>query len=622
MGKYLRFILESFFISVLLSVINRAVFIIYYKDLISDSTFPELTQCFVHGLQLDCSIAAYIIALPLLACIAAIWIPVNGKSGKIWRYAMTIYFTLMTILVSLIETADIGMFGAWLSRIDSQIFIYTPQEMMASVGLSDFLAAAVYVIATVSCAVFLYYRSVRKCFAPASEDIKNTFAKKSLHTFAMIIVCGLVFLVIRGGVTTATANVSKAFFSNKMILNQIAVNPVFSLMESTFESQDKNLSQYDWFTEEEAERLFSEALSGKTESTEDSRQEWLKTDRPDIVLVVMEGMGRTMTDAFEGDSPVAPEINRLRNEGLWFDRFYSSSFRTDRGNVAIFSGFPGQPNMSIMKQPNKAAKLPGLPQVLKDNGYLTRFTYGGDSNFTNTRAYMYSCGFEEVVDETAMNLDGHRSKWGYADDIVLDFAADEIIKRIRAEEQPIFDAILTLSSHEPFEVPYERLEMPLLNSFAFTDEEIGRFVEKLRATEEWENMLIILVPDHSTPYPASIGNSSPERHHLPMLWLGGAVSKDMVINDYMSQTDIAATLLGQMGIGHEEFIFSRDMASEKTSRFGYWTYNNGFGMIDENGASVYDCSTGSIIRNDGNDTLRLEYGKAILQKTFMEIRGM
>lgn len=107
-----------------------------------------------------------------------------------------------------------------------------------------------------------------------------------------------------------------------------------------------------------------------------------------------------------------------------------------------------------------------------------------------------------------------------------------------------------------------------------------------------------------------------------MLWLGGAVSKDMVINDYMSQTDIAATLLGQMGIGHEEFIFSRDMASEKTSRFGYWTYNNGFGMIDENGASVYDCSTGSIIRNDGNDTLRLEYGKAILQKTFMEIRGM
>lgn len=44
MGKYLRFILESFFISVLLSVVNRSVFIIYYKDLISDSTFPELTQ--------------------------------------------------------------------------------------------------------------------------------------------------------------------------------------------------------------------------------------------------------------------------------------------------------------------------------------------------------------------------------------------------------------------------------------------------------------------------------------------------------------------------------------------------------------------------------------------------
>lgn len=623
MRRFIRFILETFVISLLLSIINRLVFIIYYRDLVSEFSISELLQTFVHGFQLDSSIAAYMIVIPLLACITCIWIPANDKSSKIWQGTMTGYFALMTVLVSVIETADIGMFGAWLSRIDSQIFIYTPQEMMASVSLTDFFAAAVYVIITVSLAVWLYSRSVRRCFSSTESERICPWKIRVLHTFIMILVAGVTFLIMRGGVTTATANVSKAFFSNKLLLNQVAVNPVFSLMESTFESQDKNLSQYDWFSEEEADRIFAEALtSGNGSYPDGEKPQWLNTDRPDIVLVVMEGMGRTMTDISEGDAPVAPEINRLKNEGLWFDRFYSSSFRTDRGNVAIFSGFPGQPNMSIMKQTNKAAKLPGLPHVLRNEGYMTRFTYGGDSNFTNTRAYMYSCGFEEVVDETEMDLKGHRSKWGYADDIVLDFAADEIIKRIRAEEQPVFDAILTLSSHEPFEVPYERLETPLLNSFAFTDEQIGKFVEKLRATEEWKNMLIILVPDHSTPYPTSIGNSSPERHHLPMLWLGGAVSKDMVIDEYMSQTDIAATLLGQMGISHDEFIFSRDITSGNTSRFGYWTYNNGFGIIDENGSSIYDCSTGSVIRNDGEDTLRLNYGKAILQKTFMEIRNL
>ena len=622
MRRFIRFILETFVISLLLSVVNRIVFIIYYRELLSEFSMSELLQAFVHGFQLDSSIAAYMIAIPLLACIACIWIPVNNRSSKIWQWGMTSYFALMTILVSVIETADIGMFGAWLSRIDSQIFIYTPQEMMASVSVTDFIAAAVYVTVTVSLAVWLYSKSIRRCFCPESGSECDSCKVRSARTFIMIIICGLTFLVIRGGVTTATANVSKAFFSNKLLLNQVAVNPVFSLMESTLESQNKNMDQYAWFSEEEADAIFREALSSANPYPEENRPQWLNTARPDIVLVVMEGMGRTMTDIYEGDAPVAPEINRLKNEGLWFDRFYSSSFRTDRGNVAIFSGFPGQPNMSIMKQTNKAAKLPGLPLVLKNEGYMTRFTYGGDSNFTNTRAYMYSCGFEEVVDETGMNLEGHRSKWGYADDIVLDFAADEIIKRIKAEDKPVFDAILTLSSHEPFEVPYERLHTPLLNSFAFTDEQIGRFVEKLRATEEWENMLVILVPDHSTPYPTSIGNSSPERHHLPMLWLGGAVNQNMVIDEYMSQTDIAATLLGQMGISHDEFIFSRDITSGKTSRFGYWTYNNGFGIIDENGASIYDCSTKSIIRNDGEDSLRLQYGKAILQKTFMEIRNL
>lgn len=622
MRRLIRFILETFVISLLLSVVNRIVFIIYYRELLSEFSMSELLQAFVHGFQLDSSIAAYMIAIPLLACIACIWIPVNKRSSKIWQWGMTSYFALMTILVSVIETADIGMFGAWLSRIDSQIFIYTPQEMMASVSVTDFIAAAVYVSVTVSLAVWLYSKSIRRCFSPESGSECDSWKVRSARTFIMIIICGLTFLVIRGGVTTATANVSKAFFSNKLLLNQVAVNPVFSLMESTLESQTKNMDQYAWFSEEEADAIFREALSSANPYPEENRPQWLNTARPDIVLVVMEGMGRTMTDIYEGDAPVAPEINRLKNEGLWFDRFYSSSFRTDRGNVAIFSGFPGQPNMSIMKQTNKAAKLPGLPLVLKNEGYMTRFTYGGDSNFTNTRAYMYSCGFEEVVDETGMNLEGHRSKWGYADDIVLDFAADEIIKRIKAEDKPVFDAILTLSSHEPFEVPYERLKTPLLNSFAFTDEQIGRFVEKLRATEEWKNMLVILVPDHSTPYPTSIGNSSPERHHLPMLWLGGAVNQNMVIDEYMSQTDIAATLLGQMGISHDEFIFSRDITSGKTSRFGYWTYNNGFGIIDENGASIYDCSTESIIRNDGEDSLRLQYGKAILQKTFMEIRNL
>lgn len=619
--RQLKFLTATFGISLFLSVVNRVFFIIYNSGLLTGVSLKELAGCFLHGLELDASIAGYITAVPALFCIAAAWLP--ASSSRAWKVVLEVYFAFMATLVAVIETADIGMFGDWLCRIDSQIYIYTLKEMLASVSFMNGLAGAAYAVITIFIGTWMYRKAVRRWFIPSVEEDEKGLRISSVSTAAMILTCGVLFLFIRGGVTTATANVSKAYFSNNLLLNQVAVNPVFSLMESTFERNEKELDNYDYYDSEEAERIFAEALKAEKDTAAVEPSRWLNTDRPDIMLVVMEGMGRTMTDIYEGSEPVAPEINRLKNEGIWFDHIYASSFRTDRGNLAIFSGFPGQPNMSLMKYPNKAAKLPGLAGTLKDEGYITRFTYGGDANFTNTRAYVFSSGFEELVDDKSLDLTGHVSKWGYADDIVLDYAADAFVSRIRESEKPVFDAILTLSSHEPFEVPYERLESPLLNSFAFTDEMIGRFVEKLRATEEWDNMLIILIPDHSTPHPVSIGNNSPERHHIPMLWLGGAVKEDMTVSDYMAQTDLAATLLGQLGIPHDQFIFSRDISSPETSRFGYWAFKNGFGMIDENGVTIYDCSTESLIRSEGDpDLSRHDKGKAILQKTFIEIRKM
>ena len=108
-----------------------------------------------------------------------------------------------------------------------------------------------------------------------------------------------------------------------------------------------------------------------------------------------------------------------------------------------------------------------------------------------------------------------------------------------------------------------------------------------------------------------------------MLWLGGAVKEDMTVNEYMSQTDIPATLLGQLGLPHDEYIFSKDISSAESSRFAYWAFNDGFGMIDKDGVTIFDCGMNSMVRDEGDpDSRRFSYGKAILQKTFIEIRKM
>ena len=86
------------------------------------------------------------------------------------------------------------------------------------------------------------------------------------------------------------------------------------------------------------------------------------------------------------------------------------------------------------------------------------------------------------------------------------------------------------------------------NSVAFTDSCIGNFIDKLKELPVWKNTLVIFVSDHGYPYQKDVVNYEPRRYHIPMLWIGGAVKEPVVIDKLANQTDLAATLLNQLGI--------------------------------------------------------------------------
>lgn len=624
MLKRLKYLIAVFVIAVLLFQINRLVFLAYNHTLAAQYSFGELGMAILNGFKLDFITAGYLTVLPLLATIITIWLPVSERGARIWHRIVVCYFAAIMAFVALVETADIGMFEEWQTRIDAQVMIYSPKEMMASVSLTNGIIGFVYFAVTMAFGLWMYHRATRRWLDPKFELTNRLFKSlkskyiRPLSTLMMVLVAGILFVVVRGGLTTATANISKAYFSHNMLLNQVAVNPLFSFF-STLVEGERNFNEYNFYDDSEAEAIFHEAMHRDCQE-EATNEKWLKHERPNVVIIITESLGRTVTDGFEENRAVTPNINRLRGEGIWFENCYASSFRTDRGTVAILSGFPGQPKMSIMAHTNKAAKLTGIAHSMRNVGYETRFIYGGDANFTDTRAYLYNVGFNEVADEREVNFGGHRSKWGSADDAVLNWASDAIISRMSIGK-PTLDVILTLSSHEPFEVPYNGLKDKKLNAYAFTDREVGAFVERLRSSEHWDNTLVVIISDHGRPSESDTA-SSPERHHIPMLWVGGAVNKAMEITDYISQTDLAATLLSQLGIDHSDFIFSRDISSPTTSRFGYWAFNNGFGIIDSRGVTIYDHTMRTVLQNDNNDTTRLRNGKAILQRTFMEINRM
>jgi phosphoglycerol transferase MdoB-like AlkP superfamily enzyme len=352
--------------------------------------------------------------------------------------------------------------------------------------------------------------------------------------------------------------------------------------------------------------------------SKDTVPQLFTTPHPNVIMVIMESfMSKTMA-SLGGLPNVAIHLDELGTSGILFTNMYANSFRTDRGVVSILSGYPGQPTTSIMKYPKKTQSLPSIPRSLKNAGYDVAYYYGGDINFTNTRAYLVSMGIEKIVSDKDFPLSQRLSKWGVYDHIVFDRALGEI--KSGQYREPFLRVIQTSSSHEPFDVPFKRLKDPYLNSVAYTDSSIGQFINHLKTTTAWKNTVVILVPDHAAHYPQQIKDDSPDRYKIPLIITGGAVRQPMKVNVFASQIDIAATLLYQLGIPSKEFTFSKNILNPSSPHFGFFTFPNLFGFITSDSQTVFNCDGNrAVLLNGKNAPQNMDKGKAFLQKLYDDL---
>ena len=610
MKKRLLFILYTFVAWVAVFAIQKPLFLLYHHEMAANHSLWEFLQVILNGLKLDVTMAGYLTAIPLLLTIVSIWF-----SGHKMHTVLKVYFAVIGAIVAIIFTVDEALYGYWNFRLDSTIFFYleSPANAMASVPILTFV---IQLIQTVIYFVVIYW--LFKRFIIPVLPKKRTMKKWQTLT-AGVFLGGLLFIAIRGGVTTSTANVGMVYFSKDQFLNHAAINPCFSLLTSLSKREDFS-SQFQFFTEEKRKEIFSPLYPTSSDTLTNEENKLLKTNRPNILIVILEGISANVIESTGGENNITPNLNRLSEEGVLFRNMYANSFRTDRGLVAALNGYLAQPTASIMKYPSKSQTLPSIAKSLRNEGYETDVLYGGDINFTNMKSFFFNSGYNSLTSDVDFPISSRLSKWGADDDVTFQRMYDDILNK-KEKLTPWFSTFLTISSHEPFKVPYHRLEHPYLNSVAFTDSCLGDFVDKIKKTPAWDDLLIIFVSDHGYRYPETLKEYEPGRYHIPCLWIGGAVKEPKVIDKLINQTDLAATLLGQLDIDKQEFIFSRDFFSTNYPAFAFYTFNNGFGFIDSTGVSVYDNTVEAPLLEEpkDNNELRLDKGKAILQTLYKDL---
>jgi phosphoglycerol transferase MdoB-like AlkP superfamily enzyme len=485
---------------------------------------------------------------------------------------------IVLIIISL-YTANLVTYGYWNSPIDKSIFEYTstPAEMTASISSWKLISLVGMIILVLYVLHFKVYTNW------VSRPLKIPGKRSWTAGVIFLLVLPLLFYPIRGGLSTSPIQSGSVYFHQNTFINHVAVNPVWNLIY-TFLEGDKLNQSVNFYPDQKVQKIMDTLYNSRT-----THESLLNTDRPNIILILLESFAQPVITELGGNGEAAPNFNGLATEGIFFNRIFAAGTMTDRSLGAVMAGYPSIPRTSVLYYENKVQNLPNLNIELKSAGYNSSFLYGGDIDFAHIRSFLVMGKFDKIISDQDFPRSVPSSNWGVPDHVLF----QRLMEETDQAQSPFFHVLLTLSSHSPFDVPMKPVfpgssqMTKYKNSIYYTDQCLGEFVRVAKTKDWWDQTLIILMSDHGCRMRNMTAHDM-NRFRIPMLWLGGALSvTDTVITQYGSQTDLPVTLLNQLGLSVENFRFSKDLLSNESNSFAYYTFDVGTGFITDSSYSIY-----------------------------------
>lgn len=609
--KRTLYILALIILLTIATLLGKVEFLAYNKDTMFFS-LQEMLQVLWHGLPLDFNVIAMVV-LPvwLLTLLSFKW------SSMPLRWIAGPYLALVAFLMTCNTGGSIIMYENWKFLLDASVFSYmsSPGNAGASVSTSYIITRIGSILLSAFLMAFLVVIITPKKIQNTKKQSRRSFTKENKRPIPYTIV-GLLLCLMIWGINGKRVDERSAFHSEKILLNHAAINPVGHMARSILEYRKTFGEQFRLMPQEECDKIFSQIFPTDTEDITDTL---LSTQRPDILTIQLESMGAPFIESLGGVKGVTPELCEWMKRGVNFTNAWATSFRTDRGTVSALSGYVAYPTTSLMMTDACLPLLPSIAKTLKSYGYSADYMYSGNANHMNKRKYLEAVGYK-VWDIEDINVSKEeRDTWGANDSIAMNRMLS-LMQRTKQENTtsvPFLWSCQTISSHEPWIVPYSKLENKVHNAFAYTDHCVGQFLDSLSRSPLWENLLVVIYADHGHTYGLTF--DQPEFFHMPLFLVGGAVKKVKNVDTIIAQNDIVATILSQMSIPHnQEFPWSRNVFSKNyTYPFAYCNYPAGALLVDNSGKTMMDTQSGYIMTDIPQaSSERLKNLQVMLQKSY------
>ncbi len=290
---------------------------------------------------------------------------------------------------------------------------------------------------------------------------------------------------------------------------------------------------------------------------------------PNIVFVIVEGLGRSFSGPGARLGSFTPFLDELAGRSLYFENFLSGQGRTFGVLSTVFGSLPfGEHGMAALGE--RMPRHESLLSVLKGQGYDLRFYSGSDVDFDNEGLFLRRQGVDSIVSQDDFGPPAQRANdWGYADRDLVELALRREAQAA-AQGRPYAAILQTTSMHSPFtfpgkadylkrvdehvarlglgERPEYRNGRDILASVLYTDDALRRFFEGAAKLPGYENTVFVITGDHRLPELPM--DTRIERYHVPLIVYSPLLKRPQSIKAVSSQFDIAPSVLAWLSKGY------------------------------------------------------------------------
>ena len=287
--------------------------------------------------------------------------------------------------------------------------------------------------------------------------------------------------------------------------------------------------------------------------------------KPNIVFIMVESYMAAASKTKINGKEVMPNINSLMREN---NCYVNLSVTSNRGSgvssdaqISYFTGLLPLKNeiavTSIIK--NEVIAFPKLLHEQKE--YHTYITLPTGKNFWHQEAANEKYGIDNVIEF------GNKANDFFCQDEELFKKMEQVTHSLK---EPYLNIILTLSMHggydndflkeqgykSPFQYPksYPITFRYYLDKCYYTDAQIGKYINYLKKSKQYNNTIIMICSDHEVPEASKQMGCSED---LPLMIINSHIAKDKFYQGRINQIDLYPTLIDMFelktkwrGMGH------------------------------------------------------------------------